>query len=89
MSNPSATTSPSIPLWEQISGKLPPRHDDEWYEVSEIAPLLGLKERQVRDYCRQIWPGHEGHWRLTLTEAQRVIRLAARAGNNVRRMYAT
>ncbi len=64
--------------------KLPVKDDDEWYTPGDIAPLVGIGHKQVAAHCHDIWPGHEGWWRLSRDEALRVVRRVCLVGRKLK-----
>jgi hypothetical protein len=73
---------------QRIIDRLPVRDEDEWYTPEDIAPLLGVKVRQVRYYCHAIWKNHDpkSQWRLRRAEAERLIRKAYFSGSKIPRV---
>jgi hypothetical protein len=74
----------SRPLWELLAELLPARDpESEWYSVADIAPLLGIKRRSVLKHARDLWPGHEGHYRLNKEQAVRLLRRVCYSGRKL------
>lgn len=72
------------PVWAKIALQLPPRDPDaEWYAIKDIAPLLGIKERALQYHARQLFPQHEGQFRLSHAQAVRLIRRVCASGRKV------
>lgn len=73
-------------LVNTIACKLDP--NAEWYELEVVAPLLGITEHATRRHCRDLWPRTPSRperkiWRLSLEEAQRLIKRVVYAGKKV------
>lgn len=79
-----AQPNPQLKLWERIVAQLPPKDiETEWYSLTEIAPLLGIKPRSLAKHCRDLWPKWEGHYRLNYSQAISLIRRVCYAGKKV------
>jgi hypothetical protein len=78
-------TVPNTPRWKRIAEQLPPREAEEWYKLSDIAPLLGIKPRALLEHARDLWPDWEGHFRLNYEQAVRLIKRVSWAGKKVPR----
>ena len=72
------------PLW-QLVAELLPDHDPEteWWSIKEIAPLLGLTPRALMKHARDLWPAHEGQYRLKYSQAVSLIRRVCYAGRKL------
>jgi len=69
------------PLWQLVVALLPPIDaGTEWFALTDIAPLLNLSPHALSKHCRDLWPRHEGHWRLNYSQATAVIRRVCTAG---------
>ena len=77
------TTPAPQKQWELISARLPEKHDDEWYTPKELSRLVGISHKQVAAHCHDLWPRHEGWWRLSREEAVRVIRRVCLVGRKL------
>lgn len=72
------------PLWQLVVAALPPRDvETEWFSLHEIAPLLNLTPHALTHHCRDLWPTHEGHWRLSYSQAVNLIRRVCYAGRKL------
>ncbi len=76
-----------IPLWTLIVERLPNRcPETEFYTLTDIAPLLGVKKKSLGKHAARLWPHHRGHWRLDYADAQRLIRYGVACGRNVHKI---
>ena len=72
------------PLWQLLVTLLPPREPEtEWYSISDLSPLLGIKPRSLLKHAHDLWPTWEGHYRLNYDQAVRLIRRVCAAGRKL------
>jgi hypothetical protein len=72
------------PLWQLVVEHLPEKDPEtEWYNLQEIAPLVGITPRSLSKHCRDLWPGWEGHYRLKYSQAISLIRRVCYAGRKL------
>lgn len=66
--------SASAPLWALLAALLPPKVPGaEFYTPGEIAEVVGLRSRSILHHCRDLFPGNEGQYRLSLKQAELVL----------------
>ena len=72
------------PLWQLIVALLPSIDaGTEWFSPADIAPLVNLTPHALLKHCRDLWPNHEGQWRLNYSQAVSVIRRVCAAGRKL------
>lgn len=77
-------------LWERIAASLPERDPDaEYYTPEDLAPLLGVQRRSLYPHLDDLFPNHEGEWRMSHEQAVRLIKRVCRAGKKVKNLYAS
>jgi hypothetical protein len=76
--------APVKPLWQLIVELLPTRcPETEWYNLKDIAPHLGIKPHALEKHAGDLWPNHEGHYRLNFSQAVSLIRRVCYAGKKL------
>ena len=72
------------PLWQLIVELLPPRDaETEWFNLADVAAPLGITPHALSKHARDLWPSHEGHWRLKYSQCVSLIRRVCYAGRKL------
>lgn len=63
-----------------------PEIDDatEWHTPSDLAPLMGVRRQALYCHLSDLYPNHQGEWRLSREETERLVKRVVQAGNKVR-----
>lgn len=73
-----------VPLWELWAALLPDRDAlAEWHTPREIAALVGLRPRVVLKHLRDLFPAHEGQWRLMRLQVEALLKRIATVGKKL------
>jgi len=66
--------SAPLPLWALFAALLPLKvAGADFYTPAEIADVVGIGAASVLHHCRDLFPSHEGQYRLTRKQAELVL----------------